>query len=104
MINSTSVSTAKVMAPKFDGRLLFESDNVDIVHLTLKTGDDIAPHSNPVDVVFFVLEGEGILTVEEERLSFKKGDCIPMKTGINRGWSNPNSSDLKLLVIKMKRA
>ena len=101
-MNTTSVTTAPIMAPRFDGRLLFESNNLDIVHLTLKTGDAIAPHSNPVDVVFFVVEGEGILTVEEETFNYKKGDCIPMKTGINRGWSNPNQADLKLLVIKMK--
>ena len=102
-MNTTNVETAPVVAPRFDGRLLFESTNLDIVHLTLKTGDAIAPHSNPVDVVFFVVEGEGILTIEEETFQYKKGDCIPMKTGINRGWSNPNQADLKLLVIKMKR-
>lgn len=52
-MNTTNVETAPVVAPRFDGRLLFESTNLDIVHLTLKTGDAIAPHSNPVDVVFF---------------------------------------------------
>ena len=102
MINSTNLSTAPLMAPKFDGRLLFAGETVDVVHLTIKNGDKIDPHSNPVDVVFFVAEGEGELTVENEKFQFKKGDCIPMKTGINRGWENTKEADLKLLVIKLK--
>jgi len=88
MIASTSLSTAPLMAPKFDGRLMFSGNTVDLVHLTIKKGDKIDPHSNPVDVVFFVVEGEGELTVENETCHFQKGDCIPMKTGINRGWEN----------------
>ena len=88
-MNTTSVNTAPLMAPRFDGRLLFESNNLDIVHLTLKTGDAIAPHSNPVDVVFFVVNTIAVMVGVYLFISKGEAQWIPVLV-IEYAWALDN--------------
>jgi hypothetical protein len=40
-----------------------------VAHITLKPGQALKAHSTPVDVCFFVLEGEGICQIGDEEVS-----------------------------------
>ena len=42
---------------KVDVRLLYETDDAQVMHIQLKPGEELKPHFTPVDVFFFVLEG-----------------------------------------------
>jgi quercetin dioxygenase-like cupin family protein len=83
-----------------EGRKMFASDSLGIVHLTLKPGETVSRHINPFDVVFFVLSGEGILTADGQDFSAGANTCLEVPPGIERGWTNNGRSDLKILVIK----
>jgi quercetin dioxygenase-like cupin family protein len=91
---------APVVMASPEGRNLFASEKLGIVHLTLKNTESIEPHANPFDVIFFVLEGTGILTIEGENMECPAGTLVDVKAGMQRNWRNPGEALLKLLVIK----
>jgi mannose-6-phosphate isomerase-like protein (cupin superfamily) len=100
----TNLKDAPIISPILDVRLLFSGEKVDLVHLILKKGEKITKHDNPIDVVFFVLEGQAKLTLDFMELKIIKNDCIPVKTGIQRSLENYSDTDLKVLVFKIKDA
>ena len=83
-----------------EGRKMFTSEKLGIVHLTLQPGEKVATHTNPFDVVFFVLSGEGILNADDQLITAGTGTCIEVPPGIERGWENNGTKELKILVIK----
>lgn len=98
----TNLKDLESFSPLLDARLLYSGEKADLVHLTLKKGEIIAKHDNPIDVVFFVKEGNGKLILNDDILKITANDCIPVKTGIQRSMENNNSEDLKVLVFKIK--
>jgi len=92
-------------APKvpfnLDGRIMFSSEKVEIIHLALNPGDRIEKHEQPFDVLFYVAEGTGKLEIDDEILQASKDTLIEVKAGRNRGWSNTGDNALQLLVIKL---
>jgi len=91
-------------APKvpfnLDGKILFSSEKLEIIHLTLRSGEKVDKHLQPFDVVFYILSGTGILETEEEMVEGNENTSIFVRAGMLRGWKNTGTTDLKLLVIK----
>jgi quercetin dioxygenase-like cupin family protein len=91
-------------APKvpfdLDGRIMHSSEKLELVHLTIKPGEILHKHKNPVDVVFYVLEGKGILFAEDQKIIMVKDSCVSLKHNIERGWENNSTENLRILVIK----
>jgi quercetin dioxygenase-like cupin family protein len=100
----THVSSAPKVPFNLDGRIMFSSPNVEVIHLILQPGEKIEPHSQPFDVLFFVLEGEGELNYNGETAVFGKDTLIEAKAGVLRGWTNASKENLRLLVIKQLAA
>jgi len=92
-------------APKvpieLEAHILHSEKTVELVHLTLKPGEQLAEHKNPFDVIFFVVEGAGILTINGKPTKLKATDTLKVTSEINRGWENNTDNDLKILVIKL---
>jgi len=92
-------------APKvpieLEAYLLHSENTVELIHLLLKPGEQLAEHNNPFDVIFFVIEGSGILTINGESKNLKATDTLKVTSEINRGWENNSDKDLKILVIKL---
>jgi mannose-6-phosphate isomerase-like protein (cupin superfamily) len=86
---------------RFDGRILFTSPRYELVHLTLQPGEGMEPHVQPMDVVFFVVEGSGSLTIGEELLEINANTTVHVKAGISRAWTNTGNQPLKILVNKL---
>ena len=84
-----------------DGHILHSEKSVELVHLLLKSGETLAEHKNPFDVIFFVIEGSGILSVDGQNHQLKSNDTIKIISSKIRGWENNTPSDLRLLVIKL---
>lgn len=84
-----------------DGHILFSEKPVELVHLLLKPGEKLESHKNPFDVVFFVIEGSGLLTINEEKQQLGSSDTIKIKSEHMRGWENNTNADFRLLVIKL---
>jgi len=95
------ISSASLVPFKFDGRILFSSDNVELIHLTLQPGEGMDQHIQPLDVVFFVLEGTGSLLVGEDMLIITVNTTVYVKEGAYRSWTNNGPGPLRILVYKL---
>ena len=84
-----------------DGYILHSEKQIELVHLLLKPGENLAEHKNPFDVIFFVAEGSGVLSIEGEESVLSKNDVTKVISDKNRGWENNTNQDLRLLVVKL---
>ncbi|MEZ4599007.1 MAG: cupin domain-containing protein [Syntrophotaleaceae bacterium] len=80
---------------------LFGADRAEVIHLCFKPGETLAKHTNPFDVVFYVLEGTGNLEVDDQTLTAGSDTLIEVSAPEQRGWTNTGSGDLRVLVIKL---
>jgi len=88
---------------KVDVRKLFDSEHVQIVHITLQPGEALKKHITPVDVAFYVLEGEGTVLVGDEEKVVGKDTLIESPKDIVHNWYNRGGSTFRVLVIKTPR-
>ncbi len=84
-----------------DGYILHSENQVELVHLLLKPGENLAEHKNPFDVIFFVIQGSGVLTVENDSRELNANDTTKITSDKNRSWKNTGDQDLRILVIKL---
>ncbi len=98
--NVTRLSESPKVPFSLDGRILFTSPELEVVHLTLQPGESIDPHIQPFDVLFYVIGGEGDLMVEDESLTANPGTLIEVKKGTSRRWINPGKDSLRMIVLK----
>ena len=99
-IKKTTLEDAPKVPFNLDGKILFTSGKCELVHLTLKPGEKIDRHAQPFDVLFFVVEGEGILETETENIEGTGNTSIFVPAGMQRGWRNTGATDFKVLVFK----
>ncbi len=64
---------------------ILKSDKFNIVVVCLEKDQEIKPHPEPYAVFFYVMEGRGIFTSEDEEVELNKGDSIFMKSNQVRG-------------------
>ncbi|MDY6801491.1 MAG: cupin domain-containing protein [Bacteroidota bacterium] len=96
-----NIQNAPKVPIELEAHILHSEKPVELVHLLLRPGEQLAGHKNPFDVVFFVIEGSGILTINGESKNLKATDTLKVTSEINRGWKNKSDKDLKILVIKL---
>ncbi len=83
-----------------DAWMMYRTDNHEIVRLDLKPGEAIEKHANDWRIVFFVLEGTGTLTVEDQSFELDAHQLMAIQPGLLREWKNGGDQNLKLLAIK----
>jgi quercetin dioxygenase-like cupin family protein len=81
---------------------LIQTRELELIQIHLKPNETISQHRNPQDVIFYVLEGEGELTIESNSYCMNKGDCIFVGNEKVRGWINWSDAELKLLIVKKR--
>lgn len=91
---------APVILSQPEARKLFEDQHVELVLVRLLPGESIAGHFNPLRVIFYVLEGEGNLSLSGRQIKLKPGQGIPVERNVMRAWHNHGNTPLRLLVIK----
>ena len=79
---------------------LLNFEHAMIVHIELKPGEAVKPHITPVDVNFYVLEGEGIVIIGEEEEIVKKDQLIFSPAKIRHQLLNRSKGIFRFLVIK----
>lgn len=97
----TNLNNAKKVPFNLDGRIMFSDKRIELVHLTLNPGEGLDMHKNPFDVVFYVLEGKGLLTIETESEEINANSVISVSKEKLRAWKNNSKKALRLLVIKV---
>jgi len=86
-----------------DARNLSDTENAQVGHITLQPGQSLKKHITPVDVVFYVLEGRGIVEIGDERKEVEADTLIESPAKIPHRWLNESKGLLRILVIKTPR-
>jgi len=84
-------------------RKLFDTEHAQVVHITLQPGEALKKHITPVDVFFYVLEGEGVIEISDEKKTAGPNTLIESPKGIPHTWYNESDSIFKVLVVKTPR-
>ncbi len=84
-----------------DGHILHSEKQIELIHLLLKPGEKLDEHKNPFDVIFFVVEGSGTLTIESNTYKITATDVTKITSEKMRGLQNHTNNDLRILVIKL---
>ncbi len=105
MIITKKLADMPVMdtAHHVDARNLYNTPDAMITVITLKPGQSLKKHITPVDVAFYVLSGEGIVQIGDEKVKAGKDTLIESPKDILHCWYNESGSDLVFMVIKAPR-
>ena len=85
---------------KVSVRMLHETEHVQVVYITLLPGEALKTHVTPVDASFYILEGQGIVEIGQERAPVVAGDLLPSAKGIPHRLVNDGEQAFAFLVIK----
>jgi quercetin dioxygenase-like cupin family protein len=96
----TTLENALKATSAFDARKMYSSATLEVMHLHLLPGEQVAVHVNPVDVVFCVIQGSVRLQADGENKLLNSYDVIEVAAGIERGLTNDSDQDLRVLVLK----
>jgi len=86
-----------------DARRLYDTEYAQVIHILLKPGEKLRKHITPVDVIFYVLEGKGIVEIGEEREEVGTDTLIDSPANVPHCWYNEGEETLRFLVIKVPK-
>lgn len=88
---------------KVDVRALYNDETAQVMHIKLQAGESLKPHLTPVDVVFYILEGNPTVHVGEESQVFEKDTLVESPADIKHYLSNESDAVARILVVKAPR-
>ena len=86
-----------------DVRNINDTESAQVVHITLQPGESLKKHITPVEVVFYVLEGQGVVEIGEERKEVGANTLIESPAKIPHRWINESKEMVRILVVKTPR-
>ena len=86
-----------------DARKVYDSPHATAVVITLQPGESLKKHLTPVDVFFYVLEGEGVVEIGDERKAVGKDTLVESPARIPHRWINEDKTVFRVLVVKVPR-
>ena len=86
-----------------DARKIHENEHIQAVHLWLKPGEQLIKHATPVDVFFYILEGNGIVEIGDEKQHVTKDMLVDSPKNIPHCLYNDGDEDFRILVVKTPR-
>jgi mannose-6-phosphate isomerase-like protein (cupin superfamily) len=82
---------------------IYDSEHAQAVHIVLQPGESLKKHITPVDVFFYVLEGEGVIEIGEERETVGPDTLIESPAKVPHRWLNESEDEFRVLVVKVPR-
>ncbi len=79
---------------------IYDTQHAVAVHITLEAGEKLKPHITPVDVFFYVLEGEPTLEIGKERKTATADHLIESQAEISHCIYNETEQRARILVVK----
>ncbi len=83
-----------------DARITYASPELEVVHLCLAPGQNIAQHANPFDVVACLIQGSITLNMGDEKFELGLFDTVHIERNDLRGFSNDGNSEARLIIMK----
>jgi len=84
-------------------RTLYDTEHAQAVHIELKPGETLKKHATSVDVFFYVLEGEGVVEIEDEKQEVSRDMLIESPAKVPHRLLNPGDGIFRVLVVKVPR-
>lgn len=95
------IDTKKFEAEEeFKPNRLIQQDEVQVVLLAFQPGQGLPVHTTPVDVFFYVIEGEPTIKVGDEEKQISSGNIVLSPRDIPHTVKNESDEDTKVLVVK----
>lgn len=88
---------------KVSVRKLYDTENAQVMHIELKPGEALKKHITPVDVFFYILEGEGVVEIGDEQEKVSQDMLIESPAKIPHRLLNPGEGTFRVLVVKTPR-
>lgn len=82
---------------------IYDKDPALIMHLSMKAGQSLKPHITPVDVAFYVLEGNPTILIGGEKIKVKKDDIVESPKDIVHCIYNETEEVVRVLVMKLPK-
>lgn len=82
---------------------LYDTENAQVVYITLEPGESLKKHITPVDVFFYVLEGTGVVEIGGEKKEIGQDTLVNSPARIPHCWYNESDALLRFLVVKVPR-
>jgi len=82
---------------------LYDSDLAEVIHLQLEPGAATVKHITPVDVVFYILEGEATITIGDETELVSADNLVKSPKRVPHKISNQADSLLRVMVTKLPK-
>ncbi|MBN2336578.1 cupin domain-containing protein [Candidatus Bathyarchaeota archaeon] len=86
-----------------DARMLYSHEHASVTVITLKPGESLRRHITPVDVFFYVLEGEGLVEIGDEAETVGIDTIVHSPAKMVHRWVNQSDAALRVLVAKTPR-
>lgn len=83
------------------GRPIIDMPEIGIINLFLEPGEQVPSHKTPVDVLFQVVEGKGIVTIGEESRVVQSGDIIVSPARIPHALEANQGCQFSVYVMKV---
>jgi quercetin dioxygenase-like cupin family protein len=83
-----------------DAREVYHHKYAQIIHMQLKPGQIVEPHSSPVDIVFVILEGKVEIQIDQEKQKVNKDAVIHSPANLLHGLENLSKDFARIMVIK----
>ena len=80
--------------------MVYDTEHVNIMRLLLMPGEQLKPHITPVDVVFYVLQGNPTILVGTEKQEVEVDDIIESPKDIVHCIYNLSEKPVRVIVIK----
>lgn len=100
IINSVKETNAHENPHQVDVRKLYDHDSAQVMHITLLPGQSLKPHTTPVDVFFYILEGTPDVMVGDETVTVEKDSLVESPKDIIHCLANSSDSIARILVVK----
>lgn len=84
-------------------RGLLSTEHAQVVMVTLQPGEKLKLHITPVDVFFYVLEGQGIVEIGGEQQPVSADQLIESPVRIPHRLINDSDAVFRVLVVKTPR-
>lgn len=88
---------------KVSVRMIYDHDHGQALVISLKKGEGLKKHITPVDVMFYILEGTGMVEIGDEVKEVGRDTVIESPARIPHRLFNESSPEFRFLVLKMPK-
>jgi mannose-6-phosphate isomerase-like protein (cupin superfamily) len=86
-----------------DARKIFASANAEVIHMALAPCEGLKRHTTPIDVLFYILEGKGVVEIGDEAVEVEKDSVVDSPKGIPHLLRNNGEGVFRFLVVKLPK-